>query len=153
MAYDSRADTYAHIGRVRHFVGKAIRELLLRAEFHDESKLVDPELEAFDRMTPLLAGLTYGTDEYRAALKELGPALQHHYANNSHHPEYYGEDGVRGMTLLDLVEMLCDWRAAAERTAGPVDIIKGIETNQERFGFSDELALILKNTATELEML
>ena len=33
---------------------------------------------------------------------------------NRHHPEYY-EDGIAGMTLVDLEEMLSDWEAASHR--------------------------------------
>lgn len=146
--YDSRPDTWEHIDKVRGYVASAIWNLQLRSDVHDKSKLVDPELEAFDRMTPILAGLVYGTDEYKASLAELGPALSHHYDANSHHPEHY-EDGIRGMSLLDLVEMLCDWKAATERTKDG-DLTKSIAFNQERFGYSDELAWILTNTAREL---
>jgi hypothetical protein len=149
--YDSRPDTWEHIGKVRGYLVVAISNLQERSDNHDKSKLVDPEREAFDRMTPLLAGLVYGTDEYKASLAELGPALAHHYAANSHHPEHY-EDGIRGMSLLDLLEMLCDWKAATERTKDG-DLAKSIAFNQERFGYSDELAAILTNTASELGLI
>lgn len=161
--YDSRPDTYAHIGRVRHYLGRAVANLIGRADAHDASKLVEPELEAFDRMTPLLATLTYGTDEYKASLAELGVALEHHYAANSHHPEHY-PDGIAGMSLFDLVEMLVDWKAASERMRKPMpaapgrpdapqyddDFLRSIGLNQERFGYSEELRSVLENTAREL---
>lgn len=161
--YDSRPDTYEHIGKVRGYLTLAIANLLDRANAHDASKLVDPEREAFDRMTPKLAGLTYGTDEYRASLVELGVALEHHYAHNNHHPEHHTE-GVAGMTLLDLIEMLVDWKAASERMRKPMpaapgrkeapqydsDFSRSIALNQERFGYTDEMRAILMNTATEL---
>lgn len=148
--YDSRPETYEHIARVRGLLLEAAGDLLRRGHEHDSSKLVDPEREAFDRMTPALKTLTYGSNEYKAALTELGPALAHHYARNSHHPEHY-ENGVRGMSLLDLVEMLCDWKAATERHTNG-DLGKSIEINQGRFGFGDELRQILENTARELAL-
>lgn len=46
-----------------------------------------------------------------------------------------------------LVEMFFDWKAASERHADG-DIFKSIEINKERFGLSEQLAEILKNTAT-----
>ena len=49
------------------------------------------------------------------------------------------------MNLVDLIEMICDWKAASERHADG-DIYKSIEINQKRFGYSDELKQILKNT-------
>lgn len=149
--YDSRPDTYKHIARVRELMLGITINLLMRAHEHDMSKLVDPEVEGFDRMTPRLAQMTYGTDEYKASLDELKPTLDHHYAHNSHHPEHY-PDGVSGMDLMDLVEMLCDWKAATERTANG-DLAKSIAMNQQRFGYSDELAGIMTNTASRLGML
>jgi hypothetical protein len=150
-AYDSRPDTLAHVGEVRALLGNVVAELGRRAEAHDRSKLEDPEKAAFDEFTPKLRHSTYGSDEYRGFLAAMGPALQHHYAHNSHHPEHY-PDGVRGMDLLDLVEMLCDWKAATLRHADG-DLLRSIEINQGRFGYGDELKRILTNTAARLGLL
>lgn len=73
-------------------------------------------------------------------------AIQHHYSKNSHHPEHYG-NGVNGMDILDIVEMLCDWKAASERMQGGGDIIRSIEINAERFNLTLQMMEILKNTA------
>ena len=75
-------------------------------------------------------------------------ALDHHYANNSHHPEHY-KNGIMGMDLIDLIEMICDWKAATERNANG-DIMKSIEINQKRFNYSDELKQILINTVERI---
>jgi HK97 family phage portal protein len=107
-AYDSRADTLAHISRVRDHLGAFVRHLLVRAEVHDQSKLSEPEKPAFDRETPKLKTLVFGSDDYKASLAALGPALQHHYSANSHHPEHY-EDGIAGMDLMDLVGAGAAW--------------------------------------------
>lgn len=56
---------------------------------------------------------------------------------------------IRGMTLMDLVEMICDWKAATERHDDG-DIRKSIELNQGRFGYSDELKQIFLNTIDHL---
>lgn len=146
---DSRPDTYQHIQNVRYFITKVLHDLQWRALRHDQSKLSSPEVEAYDELTPRLAGLTYGSDEYRATLREMKPAIRHHYAANSHHPEHY-PDGIRGMNLLDVVEMLCDWKAASLRH-NDGDFRKSIEINQERFGYSDELKAIFLNTLPLLE--
>lgn len=158
MTYDSRLETEEHIDRVRHFINRAITNLNNRYTKHDASKLMEPELTAFDIATPKLANLTYGSEEYKQAVADLGPALQHHYKHNDHHPEHF-ENGIEGMSLLSLMEMLCDWRAASERTKQRTDdpekvstFESGLKFNQERFGYSDELAEILLNTAKELRM-
>lgn len=149
--YDSRPETHEHINRVRDFINRAINNLHTRWYNHDESKLVEPELSAFDIATPKLANLEYGSDEYKKSLKDLGPALEHHYLHNDHHPQHF-ENGIRDMSLLSLLEMLCDWRAASERTKND-SFEESLEFNQKRFGYSDELAGILLNTARELDML
>lgn len=151
--YDSRPDTWEHIATVRRYLDRATRSLIERGDQHDRSKLEEPELSVFDRVTPQLATLEYGSDEYRAALADMGPALRHHYAHNRHHPEHNIETGIAGMSLLDLIEMLCDWKAAGERHADGGDLARSIELNQERFGYSDELKSILLATARELRFL
>lgn len=155
--YDSSEDTRAHIDRVAVFLDKVILNIKKRMYEHDQSKLASPEKEAFDEYTPLLSELTYGSEEYRATLRQMKPALEHHYAHNSHHPEHF-EDGVLGMSFLDLIEMLCDWRAASERMKQRTDgdeylkrnFAEGLEYNKDRFGMTQELYVIMCNTAREL---
>jgi len=53
------------------------------------------------------------------------------------------------MSLIDIVEMICDWIAAVERHDDG-NIFKSIEINQKRFGYSDDLKNILINTAKEI---
>jgi hypothetical protein len=146
--YDSRQDTNLHIHKVQANL-RAVRENLgFRAEHHDASKLKPPEKPIFDAFTPKLSSVTYGSDEYRAMLAEMRPAIEHHNANNSHHPEHY-PDGVNGMSLLDVIEMLADWKAASERHADG-DIRKSLEINAKRFNLEPQLVAILKNTLGEL---
>lgn len=144
-AYDSRADTCAHIARVQELMRVCVAELKQRLQVHDASKLEPFEKSFFDEFTPKLKGLTYGSDEYKAMLAAMKPGLDHHYANNRHHPEFHA-DGIRGMTLLDLLEMFCDWKAATERHADG-DLATSIDFNQRRFRYSDDLRAIFINTA------
>lgn len=141
---DSRIQTYEHIQIVQGLMGKVIRNLQDRQRDHDQSKLKSPEVEVFDVMIPGLAASTYGTSEYVAMLAEMKPALDHHYSHNSHHPEYY-PNGLLGMSLMDLIEMICDWEAATLRH-NDGDIQRSMEVNQKRFGYSDELKQVFKNT-------
>jgi len=141
--------TLDHIERVGHLLGHVVADLHRRAVVHDRSKLEEPELSRFAEVTHKLSGVTYGSDEYQALLDDLRPALDHHYAQNAHHPEHH-ENGVDDMTLMDLMEMLVDWKAASERHDDG-DISASIAHNQERFALSDQLARILQNTADALE--
>lgn len=142
--YDSTADTLRHIRRVQFFLSVMARELVQRGNVHDDSKLGPEEKPLFDEMTPLLKSLTYGSDEYKASLAKLGTALQHHYAVNTHHPEHFPE-GIAGMDLLDVVEMLCDWKAASERTKDG-DLKKSIDIGIERFKIEPQLGAVLRNS-------
>lgn len=190
-------ETKKHIARVQELLCVIVDDLARRAAAHDQSKLASPEMEVFDEFTAKLKGCTYGSEEYKGFLAAMKPALDHHYANNSHHPEHYrwrcgvcerrhtntewetapqGPDdsglrycatccrhgmiyesylvaetdkGLHGMSLLDVVEMLADWKAAGERHADGC-LRRSIEINQKRFGYSDELKMILSNTAAAL---
>jgi hypothetical protein len=145
MEYDSTADTLKHIKRVNELLIFAATELLKRGICHDSSKLVTPEKECFDVITPILKESTYGSPEYKATMAEFKPAIEHHQKNNSHHPEFY-ENGISGFDLFDLVELFFDWKAASERHSDG-DIIRSIKINKDRFGYSEQIAQILENTA------
>lgn len=146
--YDSRADTERHIEQVRVLLRAVTADLERRALAHDRSKLEDPEKAIFDEYTPMLAGTTYGSPEYKRFLAEMKPALDHHYSQNAHHPEFWPH-GVNDMSLLDLIEMLADWKAATMRH-NDGDLAESLRINKRRFGISDQLASILENTAKEL---
>ena len=141
--------TMRHIETVRNFLNHVIKELLIRQETHDQSKLESPEVELFDEYTPKLRGVTYGSDQYKGFMKELKVAIAHHNAHNKHHPEHH-KNGIRDMNLVDLIEMLCDWKSSSMRH-NDGNILKSIEINQTRFGYSEELKVILENTAKWLD--
>jgi len=164
--YDSTEDTKQHIKKVQDNIARLFIDIAKRHAGHDASKLENPEKATFDRVTPLLRELTYGSDEYSAVLATMQEALEHHYANNRHHPEHFRGSatlcapgktdtilgaGMRGMTLVDLLEMFCDWCAATERHDDG-NIGKSIHHNMRRFGFGETLAQIMVNTAQEYNM-
>jgi len=145
MKYDSTASTLEHIRTVATNINKFVIGLIQRGNNHDQSKLETPEKELFDQETPLLEQLTYGSPDYKKSLERLGPALNHHYANNSHHPQHYS-NGIDDMDLLDIVEMYCDWKAAVARTKdGSFD--KSMEINAKRYKMSRQLYNIFMNTS------
>lgn len=144
--YDSTKDTLKHIKRVRFYVRNCVEELFDRMACHDQDKIHNCiEKALFDEFTPKLKDCTYGSEEYKSFLESLKPALDIHYENNRHHPEHF-TNGINGMNLIDVLEMICDWKASSERHADG-DILKSIEINQKRFGYSDDLKNILINTA------
>ena len=145
MGYDSQKDTFEHIVKVRNYIAKVMDELSIRSLKHDHDKIDNPTEKAlFDEYTPKLKECTYGSEEYKKFLAGLKEGLDIHYSNNRHHPEHF-ENGIKGMNLIDLIEMICDWKAASERHSDG-DIFRSIEINQKRFGYSDDLKCILENT-------
>ena len=145
---DCIKDTTMHINLVKENIIHVVQELLNRSNNHDRTKLIAPEVQIFTEYTPKLAGCTYGSKEYNRYLKEMKKALDHHYKVNRHHPEHF-ENGINDMTLIDLIEMLCDWMAAVKRHDDG-DIYKSLAINKKRFGISKQLSQILENTVRDL---
>lgn len=141
---DSRFETLGHIRKVNKYLLIFAKELMDRAIDHDESKLHSPEVEYFDKYTAELAALTYGTPEYAESLKKLDPALKHHFANNTHHPEHYSE-GINGMDLFDLIELIADWKASSHRQ-NDGNLICSLAHNKKKYNIGDQLFEILENT-------
>lgn len=146
----SRADTLDHIAKVQARMGEVITNLHQRAQAHDASKLLEPELLGYASLHQQMkeSGATYGSQAYRDIVSRHLPTIQHHYEHNSHHPEHY-PNGILGMSLLDVIEMLADWKAAGEREPGG-SLAKSLEINIRRRDIEPMLAALLWNTAKEL---
>lgn len=137
-------ETLKHIQLVQKYIHIMIKELLDRGANHDATKLDSPELEAFTRETAKLNKLTFGSPEYSESLKALGPALDHHYSHNRHHPQHFA-NGIEDMNLVDIMEMFCDWCASSQRH-NDGNIRKSITHNGKRFDIPDKLVKIFENT-------
>lgn len=141
------ADTLEHIRHVGQSLSRAAYNLFNRAIKHDHSKFSPEEWPYFSQIE-CMDGIKYGTPEYKAALAKIRPGVDHHQKVNKHHPEFY-ENGISGMSLFDLVEMLCDWKAAISRNKDG-DILRSLEYNSNKWKMPAELELILKNTIREM---
>lgn len=142
-------ETFRHIEQVRNLLSDCATDLLNRAKLHDQSKLVPPEAEGFAEFTAKLAGTTYGSDAYREFLTQMKPFLDHHYAKNRHHPEHF-PNGINDMTLMDLLEMFCDWKAATLRH-NDGNLMRSIDVNSKRFAIDAQLRRVFENTAAAFE--
>ena len=142
---ECQVETYKHIENVRKYIKLFNDTLSMRGVEHDRLKLESPEVEIFAEYTPQLANLTYDSEEYHKTLEAMDTAIQHHYANYRHHPEHF-PNGINDMTLIDIVEMLCDWKASSLRQHDG-NLLKSIEANAERFGYDEQLKHIFLNTA------
>lgn len=142
---ETNMETQAHIANVQAYIKIFVELLTDRGANHDATKLCDPEVKLFTEITHKLAGCTYGSDEYNEFLKQLKPALDHHYAKNRHHPEHFPK-GVDDMTLVDLLELFADWKAATLRHDNG-NLLKSIEINSKRFNIGEQLTNVFRNTA------
>jgi len=143
-------DTMDHIRLVGDKLDVMIRMLYRAKHAHDHSKTKEPELSGFTKATPLLSKGKYGSKAYKEGLlvlEETG-ALKHHHETNRHHPENH-ENGVNGMTLIHVVEMLCDWMASTSRNPDG-NILKSIEHKKDSGVIDEQLASILKNTYLQI---
>lgn len=147
------ADTRKHQQWVGEQLIKSAKLLLDRAITHDESKFSEIERKSYvDPVWELnTRNVEYGCEEYKALTKRMGEGWQHHIAHNMHHPENvpltspeFAHDPFAGMTLFDLMEMLCDWIAASKRRGNAPNL--PIERFRKDFGLSQQLECILNNT-------
>lgn len=144
--HDAILDTINHIRNVQKFLNRAITDLISRACEHDFSKFSVNQWTGFREATSRLKNLTYGSEEYKAAMRDpdFHKCVKEHQVTERHHPEHFNGD-ISQMTLVDLLEMVLDWKAASMRNKDG-DIKKSIELNKERFGIHEQLVQILKNT-------
>jgi hypothetical protein len=54
------------------------------------------------------------------------------------------------MSLLDLIEMLMDWKSTSERHPGEMNIACSIDVSSQQFSGGEQLERILLNTAKEI---
>jgi Family of unknown function (DUF5662) len=141
-------DLVDHKDRVSTYMSRATGNLIRRSNSHDNSKFGSEEFEAYNGAFAELQQYTYGTEEYRAALRKIKPAIKHHYSVNDHHPEYH-EHGVADMNLIQVLEMVCDWMAASDRSGSR----SGFDINKTRFGIDDQLFEIIMNTVKYIDSL
>ena len=146
---ECQVETQKHIETVRKYIRFMIDKIDMRGVKHDASKLESPEVEMFAEVTPQLSAVTYGSAEYNKLLEKLKPALEHHYAANRHHPQHF-VNGINDMTFIDIIEMICDWKASTLRQ-NDGNLLKSIELNAERFNFDGQLKQIFINTARILD--
>lgn len=110
----------AHRDHVRLNLLRLTHDLERRSLEHDVSKLAPDEFDGFTRINRVARENPYGSEEYRAGLRHEKPTIELHYSRNSHHPEHHKLPSwaephmlqAETMGFLDLIEMVCDWRAA-----------------------------------------
>ncbi|MGH7274768.1 MAG: DUF5662 family protein [Nitrospiria bacterium] len=126
---------FRHQTLVRRNLSKLAKALEARALIHDMSKLELDELAGFVEIQQIARNHKIDSPEYKASLA-------------ARLPEYY-PDGIRDMSLLDLIEMVCDWEAAS-KTYGKTSLAESLPIQKERFKVTDEQYHLIQLIAEEL---
>lgn len=122
--------------RHRDFVRLAllavVQDIERRSLTHDASKMLDDEFAGFVRINAIARVNKFGSEEYKASMKQERATIDLHFSRNSHHPErprlageaaererglpddctYWSAHAGAQMTFLDVIEMVCDWWGA-----------------------------------------
>ena len=114
------------------------KELLSRAEKHDESKYLEPEATAYVELTWKKKceneKIPYICHDPNMKSK-IDIATLHHIKHNRHHPEFHAR--VEDMTDLDIAEMIADWAAMGlELGNNPRTWYEKV--SKEKYSFSDK---------------
>lgn len=133
----------AHRLEIKETVNAICEELYARAENHDLSKFTKEESNLFSAYFKKFKKTQVGSKEYFGFLEYLKPSIKIHYKRNRHHPQYF-KRGMLDMNLIDLIEMLVDWKSIAKQ--GNNNILDLINLNQERFGYNDEIKELFLTT-------
>jgi len=142
-----------HVMAVQSNLNKIADALRARATIHDQSKYLMDEFEQFIELKLIARTFPYGSDEYEDSMKG-NKAIKLHFARNSHHPEHY-PNGMADMSLLDIIEMVADWRATNEvrlrKQATEISWEDSLEVQRKRFKLTPEQLVLIRLVADLLE--
>lgn len=131
-----------HRNKVSFMLKQIARLLEARADQHDLSKFDLEEFQGFCELDNARK-YEYGSPEYEAVVHG-NTAAKLHVSRNRHHLEYH-PGGLGDMSMIDVIEMLCDWEIARQQRDTEIDIDVTWQTRQRRFDLSDEETVFLRN--------
>jgi hypothetical protein len=138
-----------HQALVATYLRKLATRIMLRAGEHDLSKLGVGQFTEFIKINRIAREHKYGSPEYKASIDT--DVIERHFRCNSHHPEHH-ENGVNDMGLADFIEMILDWKAAAE-VYGKTTMEEGLVIQTERFELDERHLYLIDLIYRELEEL
>jgi hypothetical protein len=145
---DFLCETILHVSEVSENLETIASELRKRGVAHDRTKFHALEFDAFVSTREMFKKASYGTPEYQACVDAVRPAVDHHHENNRHHTGFH-PNGVNDMTLIDLAEMIADWKAA-ERRSPDRKLNDTLAYAFNKYGVGEQLGKILRNTLAAL---
>lgn len=151
------ADTRKHQQMVAERMIKAAKKLLDRAIKHDASKLEESERSAYIEPVYELntVKVPYGSERYKELVAQMGDGWKHHEAVNDHHIGYFVpyasqtlNDPIRCLDMFVLIEMCCDWIAAASRRGNDPGL--AMEEMTKKYPMDEQLQQVIRNTLAML---
>ncbi len=142
--------TIAHKESIARYMAKFSAELAYRAAIHDNSKFQKDELEGYSECADEFNTHPFDSAAERLLREKLTKVMSLHRTRNRHHPEYF-ENGIDDMNLIDLIEMISDWKSASERAPGD-SVRKGLPIMKDKYNISPQLLKILENTFRDFNM-
>lgn len=142
--FDVLCDLILHVSEVQENLELVASELRQRGFAHDRTKFQDPEFSAFVSTRERFKTANYGTKEYEDVTAAIRPAIDHHYQNNRHHTAFH-ENGINDMNLIDIFEMLADWKAASRRSPDK-DFKDTLNHAFKKYKIDKQLGQLIKNT-------
>ena len=142
--------TLQHKENIATLLAKFAAELTYRSAVHDNSKFFPDEFDILSDNVCDFNKYLFDTKEEQDLRERLLPASILHRKRNRHHPEHF-ENGIDGMNIIDLLEMLCDWKSASTRVSGD-SLRKGLPILKKKYNISSQLLKILENTARDFMM-
>ncbi len=110
MEFKVLTDTLRHISEVAENLSDMIHDLEKRSISHDRSKLEEFEFDIMTEKLPIFRKANRESKEYKKSVTAIRAFLDHHYDYNRHHPQFH-KNGFADMNLLDILEMIADWKA------------------------------------------
>lgn len=138
-----------HRDYVRLALLAVIHDIERRSLVHDASKMLDDEFSGFARINAIARVNKFGSEEYKASMRQERATIDLHFSRNSHHPErpqllgqvaeaerglpddatYWGAHSAARMTFLDVIEMVCDWWGARKGYGDSRPWVESVELN------------------------
>ena len=146
--FDFLCDTILHVTEVQENLEEVASELMQRGFAHDRTKFQALEFDAFVSTRDKFKKANYGSKEYQECIDIVKPAVDHHYKNNRHHTGYH-KNGIDDMSLLDIIEMLCDWKAA-ERRSPNKSLEDTLDFAYKKYNIGSQLGKIITNTLKDM---
>lgn len=127
--------------RLVNLYGNKFGADIIDLELHDKSKWTKREF-------PFYANRFHGNKIHN---REFISALNHHYANNMHHPEYWIQGtGYAPMPRKYVLEMIADWHAASFQYTGSDNIQGWLDTKLDTRKFHPASLDLLRRELREI---